>query len=128
MVYNTKKAQGLPLNTIVIALLVVVVLVVIILAFTTNIGGFNTQVQETGAGVCNSGNPAIIAMYGNNADVNSRASCQNNERQVVGVSGNQDGHVCCVLQEDDQGGGNSVPPAPPIAPETSNTPGGTTTN
>lgn len=40
------KAQGLPLNTIVIALLVIVVLVVVILAFTTNIGQTNQTFEE----------------------------------------------------------------------------------
>lgn len=43
---NNSKAQGLPLNTIVVALLVVVVLVVVILAFTTNIGETNKTFEE----------------------------------------------------------------------------------
>jgi uncharacterized membrane protein YqiK len=41
-----KKAQGLPLNTIIVAIIVIVVLVVIILIFTGQIGGINTAAQE----------------------------------------------------------------------------------
>ena len=105
MVYNTKKAQGLPLNTIVIALLVVVVLVVIILAFTTNIGGFNTQVNEVGGGSCNAGNPAVAALYGselNAADFvtnrNSTVGCEEGFSRVPGVRGdsNVENSICCV--------------------------------
>ncbi|MCH8520107.1 MAG: hypothetical protein LAT82_05115 [Nanoarchaeota archaeon] len=100
MVYNTKKAQSLPLNTIVIALLVVVVLVVIILAFTTNIGGFNTQVNEVGGGNCNAGNPAIAAIYGSNANIDATKSeqdgCDAGFSRVPGVSGNGEGTICCA--------------------------------
>ena len=44
---NHKKAQGLPMNTIVIAALVLVVMVVLILIFTGNIGNWRGEVEET---------------------------------------------------------------------------------
>ena len=44
-----KKAQGLPLNAIVIAALVLIVLVVLILVFTGRIGSFVGGVQNCGA-------------------------------------------------------------------------------
>ena len=104
MVYNTKKAQGLPLNTIVIALLVVVVLVVIILAFTTNIGGFNTQVRDTGTGLCGPANPAIstilkVEEYDFRGSFN-RTECTSSERNgrvMIGVGGDGDNNVCCAI-------------------------------
>lgn len=44
--FRNVRAQGLPMNTIVIALLVVIVLVVVILAFTGNLSGSNDAFQE----------------------------------------------------------------------------------
>jgi len=44
---KNKKAQGLPMNTIVIAALVLVVMIVLILIFTGNIGGWRQDVEET---------------------------------------------------------------------------------
>ncbi len=41
-----KKGQGLPLNTIIIAIIVLVVLVIIIAIFTGRIGIFQQQVDE----------------------------------------------------------------------------------
>jgi len=43
-----KKAQGLPMNTIVIAAIVLVVLVVIVMIFTGGIGGWTKDVEEAG--------------------------------------------------------------------------------
>ena len=47
-----KKAQGLPLNAIVIAALVLIVLVVLILIFTGRIGGFSSGTQVAVAESC----------------------------------------------------------------------------
>ena len=44
---NYKKAQGLPMNTIVIAAIVLVVMVVLILIFTGNIGNWRQDVEDT---------------------------------------------------------------------------------
>lgn len=110
MIYNTKKAQGLPLNTIVIALLVVVVLVVIILAFTTNVGNFNRGVDDQSASQCRPNNPAIVALFGENAITNltdpseerKRAQCQSEFSRVPGVGGNPDvpGSICCARRNE----------------------------
>ena len=44
---KSKKAQGLPLNTIVIAAIVLVVLVVLIMIFTGSMGNWTGNVKET---------------------------------------------------------------------------------
>jgi uncharacterized protein YpmB len=38
-----KKAQGLPINTIIIAIIVIVVLVVLVMVFTGSMGPFSTE-------------------------------------------------------------------------------------
>ena len=106
MEFNKKRAQGLPLNTIVIAVLVVVVLVVIVLAFTTNIGNFNDSVEDTGASQCTADNPAIVTIYGSGADVQSsepesdaedaRQVCPEGLSRVPGISGDSEGTFCCA--------------------------------
>ena len=98
MVYNTKKAQGLPLNTIVIALLVVVVLVVLIFAFVNNIGQSQSQLDEVREGsACTPDNNLVIAQFGANADVaGDNPTCEEGFRRVTGVSGNGEGNICCA--------------------------------
>lgn len=99
-IINFKKAQGLPLNTIVIALLVVVVLVVLILAFTTNIGGFQRDVERAGAGSCVPSNPVISSIYGSGAEVRGEFSADNGcpagFNRVQGVEGSSEGNICCA--------------------------------
>lgn len=115
MVYNTKKAQGLPLNTIVIALLVVVVLVVLILAFTTNIFNFNQQIDEqAGATRCEPSNPIVQAsnfarVVEQTVEVSNlnQISCQNNGQEIRtlrNVQSQDDGEtfqgtICCGFRE-----------------------------
>ena len=43
---KSKKGQGLPMNTIVIAAIVLVVMVVLILIFTGRMGGFTQDIQQ----------------------------------------------------------------------------------
>lgn len=62
-----KKAQGLPLNTIVIAILVIIVMLVIVVFFTSQIGESgstidDTQGQFTGSNACSVSNPAATAL------------------------------------------------------------------
>ncbi len=54
---KSKKGQGLPMNTIVIAALVLVVLVVLIMIFTGRMGGFTRSIQDCAekGGECVSG-------------------------------------------------------------------------
>ena len=51
---NSKKGQGLPLNTIVIAILVIIVLVVVIMMFSGSVGesGETFSACETKGGIC----------------------------------------------------------------------------
>ncbi len=42
----SKKAQGLPLNTIIVAILVLIVLVIIVLIFTGRMGIFRTSIED----------------------------------------------------------------------------------
>jgi len=46
----SKRGQGLPLNTIIIAILVLVVLVILIVIFTGKIGFFGKSLDECPAG------------------------------------------------------------------------------
>jgi len=43
---KSKRGQGLPMNTIVIAAIVLVVMVVLILIFTGRMGGFTQDIQQ----------------------------------------------------------------------------------
>lgn len=97
MEFNKKKAQGLPLNTIVIALLVVVVLVVIVLAFTTNIGNFNDSLNDNSGSACSAGNPAIQAFVENASDYNNYDFVEDSCSGVtISAIRNSSGAVCCA--------------------------------
>jgi len=52
-----KKAQGLSLNTIIIAALVIMVLVILILVFTGRMGSFSKSSEscQSKGGICSSG-------------------------------------------------------------------------
>lgn len=58
----TKKSQGLPLNTIVLAILVILVLVVIIFFFLSNFGKTALGIQNQSPTVCSSSNPVITTL------------------------------------------------------------------
>ena len=93
-----RKGQGLPLNTIVIAILVIIVLLVIIVFFTTRVGDTGDQLDQQSANQCNISNPAISTVYGNanNAEAVSEGQCtDNNQRTMPGIS-TEEGQVCCV--------------------------------
>ena len=97
-----RKAQGLPLNTIVIAILVIIVLLVIIVFFTTRVGETGEQLDQNSASKCDESNPAISTVYSNidTAEEMSRESCGgNNQRIVPGISVDGENMVCCVTLE-----------------------------
>ena len=114
MVKFYKKAQSLPLNTIVIALLVVIVLVVIVLAFTSNIGSANETISENSASnLCSVENVAIGGLgYTNTREVTIPSgsteipSCTDTEDEFVvlrnvetqgeGDSRTYSGTICCA--------------------------------
>lgn len=99
MVKFNRKAQSLPLNTIVIALLVVIVLVVIVLAFTSNIGNTNNTLNEANA--CGPDNAGITIIYDPKTyDIKSEAgtSCPEGATRIPGVQ-TPDGQVCCASEK-----------------------------
>ena len=58
-----KRAQSLPLNTIVIAIMVVIVLLIIIVTFTDSFTGSNEQLSQ--ASGCTDTNPLVSVRYEN---------------------------------------------------------------
>ncbi len=58
-----KRAQSLPLNTIVIAILVVIVLLIIIVTFTDSFTGSNDSLND--ASGCTETNPLVSVRYEN---------------------------------------------------------------
>jgi len=66
----SRKAQGMSLNTIIIAILVLIVLVVLILLFTGNlkIFGWGTQTCESKGGTCvGTGQTGCVSLVDNSA-------------------------------------------------------------
>jgi len=55
------KGQGLPLNTLVIAILVIIVLLVLVVSFTSNFGKSNASLNEVSG--CSLSNPLVSAIY-----------------------------------------------------------------
>lgn len=101
-----RKAQSLPLNTIVIAILVILVLLVIIVFFTSNVGESGETLNQVSG--CNLNNP-VLSSIGVQSAVPSRAVnpsdptdgvCQGDARvsSLVPRANLDDGTVqyCCV--------------------------------
>jgi competence protein ComGC len=78
-----KKAQGLSLNTIIIAALVIMVLVILILVFTDRMGNFSSQAESCQAkgGAC-------------------REKCNDDEMKAVGTLAGDcpEGQICCIKE------------------------------
>ena len=93
-----KKGQGLPLNTIVIAILVILVLVVIIVFFTTNVGKTGDELENQGSvSACDAGsNPAIKTLGHKSAQYADEDDCTDRGGSVLDmVSADKDGKACC---------------------------------
>ena len=75
-----KKSQGLPLNTIVLALLVIIVLVLLIGYFVTGIGKSSDNIEKTEKSVyqCDKSNP-LLSIYD---EVGKGKSGQDNWKRV----------------------------------------------
>ena len=88
-----RKAQGLPLEVIVIASLCVIVLVVLILIFTGHTGNFQRQVSEceTRGGKCLPQSQCSGAVIG--ADCGAVTSDVTNGIDYATLGGNT---VCCI--------------------------------
>ena len=77
-----KKAQGLSLNTIIIAALVIMVLVILILVFTGRMGNFSSSSESCQA-------------KGGRCDID----CDDGEMEGIGVLGGDcpsEDQICCI--------------------------------
>jgi len=83
----SKKGQGLPLNTIIIAIIVIVVLVVIILIFSGQIVKFNT-----GANACNAAGGRCVAA----GNCNGNLQHTTNIADAASYCQTNGGGVCCI--------------------------------
>lgn len=99
-----KKSQGLPLNTIVIAILVVIVLLVIIVFFTTRVGE-SGETLESSSSASNMCSIACTTTGYSSGTLTSSDTCSG-KFAPVGSSGN--GRCCCSGGGSTSGGnGNS---------------------
>ena len=89
-----KKAQSLPLNTIVIAILVVIVLLIIIVAFTDGFTGSNRQISE--ATSCSSANPSLKDYK--SIDEYSPDQCTGDLERIYTVQVEDKDKVCCAIK------------------------------
>jgi len=82
---KSKRGQGLPMNTIVIAAIVLVVLVVLIMIFTGRIALFNQGVQD-----CNNKGGKCV----------SQLECDINQGRLPITGGKCDnvGDICCSAE------------------------------
>lgn len=98
---KTKKAQALPLNTIVIAILVIIVLLVIVVFFTSKIGETSEQLGERSVVECSLDNPALAALnYKSvNLEVPVNDECPYGEKiSIIPSEKDEEGNVlriCC---------------------------------
>ncbi len=93
-----KKGQGLPLNTIVIAILVIIVLLVIIVFFTSKIGesgktldGVNNDYTSN----CDKNTNPLLASYKNDENIfvvstDDKGKCNSGSNKVIGLN-------CCTV-------------------------------
>lgn len=98
----SKKAQGLPVNTIIIAIIVLVVLLVLIMIFTGYIGGWADDVStcEARGGSCDTSGAkcvSIIDTDGPVVDYDLKLKCKDGTLR------------CCPV-------GTKQKPAPPLTP------------
>lgn len=95
---NNKKGQGLPLQTIVIAILVIIVLLVIVVFFVAKIGDTGDNVDTTSGQYteCSTDNPAFQVLTYDNINPKVKGECQDGEgwKPIPGTN-------CCGRSNDD---------------------------
>jgi len=101
-----KKSQGLPLNTIVLAILVIIVLLVIIVFFTSKIGDTSKQLdQNAQIASCSTSNVAISSLGYTSANYeksNNLGVCDSGSTKLSIIpvektaDGSPTGRVCCA--------------------------------
>jgi len=95
-----RKGQGLPLNTIVIAILVIIVMLVIIVFFTSKVGQSGDTIDDTTDSLraCEVGSFLIPNDKYESADPVKSGECNTAGKNVIpGVKVPED-HVCCATQ------------------------------
>lgn len=93
-----KKAQSLPLNTIVIALLVIVVLLVIIVFFTTSVGKSGKALNKNSATSCSLSNAAIKTLGYTDVKLVEGTKCTDGYSEISFVGTVNDSgtmKICC---------------------------------
>ena len=95
--FMNKKAQGVSINTIIIAAIALIVLVVLVMIFTGRMGIWGQGLDEATSGqACSefeSSSGASASWY------DSTEGCPDTHRQVIGQisdSSSHQGQVCCV--------------------------------
>lgn len=111
MKYNNffnKKGQGLPLNTVVLAILVVLVLVILIVYFTTSMtkSGNDIETNTQAVNACEVGSYIISAddySDASNKDKghtnNVTCDTKNNWVRIYSGKTGENGYVCCALKK-----------------------------
>ena len=91
-----KKAQGISINTIIIAAIALAVLVVLFAIFTGRLGGFSKGVSETDT--CRSKCESLSTTVGTQPSVPVTAGsnpCVNDERYIAGTYSDGKNGCCC---------------------------------
>lgn len=97
---NLRKAQGLPLNVIVIAVLVIIVMLVIIFIFTSQTGETSQTINDAqdGIGACKVGTLLIPSDKYDSVTLvektDDKAACADGYSQIFGAG--VDNKICCA--------------------------------
>ncbi|HII16786.1 TPA: hypothetical protein HA361_02635 [Candidatus Woesearchaeota archaeon] len=94
---HARKAQGISINTIVIAAIALVVLVVVIAIFTGNLGSFATDLKNAKGDqtkICSS--QAIVGVT--SSSIKTLEECQAVKGRTILAADAGSGSVCCIVQ------------------------------
>jgi len=94
MAYQKKKAQGLSINTIIIAALGLAVLVILFAVMTGRLSVFGKGVDSTQQQLTGCGQQCQVQGYVSGS-AQAGPTCQNGERIFGNFQGFQEGQICC---------------------------------
>ena len=95
---HIKKAQGISINTIIIAAIALIVLVVLIAIFTGRLGEFSTGVVGTTGDVnkeCNAQKPNVFQLM-------TVEQCNTAKGKIIASSDTAGDQICCTKQRVNQ--------------------------
>ena len=94
---NENKAQGLPLNTIVLAILVIIVLLVVIVFFTSKMGSAGDSLDDTSSGLRNCAVGSYIIPIDKYSDASPATTpeCEGDDVRIYGADV-PDKQICCA--------------------------------